>query len=164
MYELAFTSKKPVPNYVKQVKANFFQQCALKREKLGGLNQAWVYTRNTPNKAGHRLSRSTASEAERSRVDWFSCYSHSIIPAPVKEPNTVYTCLKSQNKTFRESLRQKNAALTFDEGIYCETKRIHWAISPELDNVIVQLRGFHRAKNFLGVIVKRMTESAVEDL
>ena len=60
-----------------------------------------------------------------------------MIPAPVKEPNTVYTCRKSLDKTFRESLCQKSAVVTFDEGIYCEAKRIQWAISPELDNVIV---------------------------
>ena len=48
LYELAFTSKTPVPTFVKQVKANFFQQCALEREKLQGLNQAWVFIRNTP--------------------------------------------------------------------------------------------------------------------
>ena len=40
LYELAFTSKTPVPTFVKQGKANFFQQCALEREKLQGLNQA----------------------------------------------------------------------------------------------------------------------------
>ena len=39
-----------------------------------------------------------------------------------------------------------------------------WAISPELENVIVRLGGFHGAKHFLGVIGKRMTESFVEDL
>ena len=42
-----------------------------------------------------------------------------MIPAPDKEPNTVYTCLKSLEKTFRERLRQKNAVETFDEGVYC---------------------------------------------
>ena len=50
LYELAFTSKTPVPTFVKQVKSNFFQQCALEREKLQGLNQALVFTRNTPAK------------------------------------------------------------------------------------------------------------------
>ena len=84
-----------------------------------------------------------------------------MIPAPVKEPNTVYTCLKSLDKTFRESLRQENAVVTFDEGIYCEAKRIQWAISPELDNVIARLGGFHRVRNILGVIGKRMTESVL---
>jgi len=66
-----------------------------------------------------------------------------MIPAPVKEPNRVYTCLKSLDKTFRESLRQKNAVVTFDERIYCEAKCIQWATSPDLDNVIVHLGGFH---------------------
>ena len=41
-----------------------------------------------------------------------------MIPAPVEEPNTIYTCLKSLDKTFHERLRQKNAVVTFDEGIY----------------------------------------------
>ena len=50
LYELLFTSKTPVPTFIKQVKSNFFQQCALEREKLQGLNQAWVFTRNTPAK------------------------------------------------------------------------------------------------------------------
>ena len=54
--------------------------------------------------------------------------------------------------------------VTLDERIYCEAKRIQWAISPELDSVIARLGGFHRAKNFLVVIVKRMTKSGVEDL
>ena len=34
LYELAFTSKTPVPIFIKQVKANFFRQCAFEREKL----------------------------------------------------------------------------------------------------------------------------------
>ena len=67
-----------------------------------------------------------------------------MIPALVKEPNTVYTCPESLAKTFRESLRQKNAVVTFDEGIYCEAKRIQLAISPGLDNIIVRHERFHR--------------------
>ena len=87
-----------------------------------------------------------------------------MIPAPVREPNTVYTCLKSLAKTFRVSLRQKSAVVTFDEGICCEVKRIQWAISPGLDNVIVRHERFHRAKNVLSLVGKRMTESGVVDL
>ena len=33
LYELAFTSKTPVPTFIKQVKANFFQHCAFERER-----------------------------------------------------------------------------------------------------------------------------------
>ena len=55
--------------------------------------------------------------------------------------------------------------VTFDEGTYCEPKRIQLAISSGLDNVIVRHERLHRAKNFLGVVGKRVTESAgVEDL
>ena len=106
--ELAFTSKKTVPTYVKQVKANF--QCELEREKLQGLDQTWVFTRNTRNKAGYRWSRSSTSQAERSRADWLSCYSHAMIPTPVKEPNTVYTCLTSLDKTFRGELTSEECS------------------------------------------------------
>ena len=155
LYELAFTSKTPVPTFVKQVKANFFQQCALEREKLQGLNQAWVFARNTPTKlvtaeVGRTQAKQnvpgwtgfhaivTVNKSRPTRIGF-----PPMIPAPVKEPNTVYTCLKSLDKTFRESLRQENAVVTFDEGIYCEAKCIQWAISPELDNVVVRLGGFH---------------------
>ena len=87
-----------------------------------------------------------------------------MIPALVKEPNTVHICLKSLDKTFLESLRQQNAVVTFDEGICCEAKRIQLAISSGLDNVIVRHERFHRAKNVFSVVGKRMTESSVEDL
>ena len=87
-----------------------------------------------------------------------------MIPNPVKDPNTVYTCLKSLDKTFQESLHQNNVVVTFDEAIYSDAKRIQWAVSPELDNIVIRLGGFHRAKNFIGVIGKRMAESGIEDL
>ena len=38
------------------------------------------------------------------------------------------------------------------EGIYCEAKRIQWAISPGLDKVIVRHEWFHRAKNVLSLM------------
>ena len=58
-----------------------------------------------------------------------------MIPSPVKESNTVYTCLKEKSRQDfpRE---QNNAVVTFDEGIYRETKRVQWANSPKLDNSI----------------------------
>ena len=106
LYELAFTSKTPVPTFVKQVKANFFQQCALEREKLQGLNQAWVFARNTPTKlvtveVGRTQAKQnvpgwtgfhaivTVNKSRPTRIGF-----PPMIPAPVKEPNTVYTCLK----------------------------------------------------------------------
>lgn len=87
-----------------------------------------------------------------------------MMPAPVKEANTDYMCLKSLEKTFWENLQQENVVITFDEGIYCEATRIQWSVSPELNKVIVRVGGFHQAKNFLGLIGKRMAESGTEDL
>ena len=135
-----------------------------------------MFTRNTPTKLITVEVRSNTSQAERSSVDWLSCYSQyeqlsatrihfpPMIPTPVKEPNTVYTYLKSLDKTFRERLREKNAVVTFDEGIYYVAKRILVAISPGLSNVIVRHERFHQAKNFLSVVGKRVTVSGVEDL
>lgn len=55
--------------------------------------------------------------------------------------------------------------VTFDEGIYSDAKRIQSrAVSPELDNVIGRMEGFHRANNFINLIRKRIVESAMEDL
>jgi len=54
--------------------------------------------------------------------------------------------------------------VTFDEGIYCEAALIQWAMLPELENVIVRLRGFHRAKNVFSVTGRRLTDSGVEHL
>ena len=149
LYELVFTSKMQVPTFVKQVKANFVQQCTLEREKLQGLNQALVFTRSTPTKL---VTVEVGQTQARQNIPWWTGF-HAIVtvnnsrpthigflpmtPAPVKEANRVYTCLKSLDKTFRKSSSERNAVVTFDEGIYCEAKRIQWAISPELDNVVV---------------------------
>ena len=53
LYELAFTSKTPVPTFVKQVKANFFQQCALERERsYRGIESSLSVYQKYPSKAG----------------------------------------------------------------------------------------------------------------
>ena len=109
-----------------------------------------VYQKH-PKKAGYFWSRSNASQAEQSRVGWLLC-----IVTPW------YLHLKSVDKTF---LCQKNAVVTFDEGIYCEAKRIQWAILLQLANVIARLGGFHRAMKTSSVFIgKRMTKSGAEDL
>jgi len=135
------------------------------REKLQGLNQAlaWAFTRNTvpPTKlvtveVGQTQAKQnipgltgfhaivTVNNSRPTRIGF-----PPMIPAPVKDPNTVYTSLKSLIwARLPKSLRQKNAVVTFDEGIYFEAKRIQRAITPELDSEIVQLGGFYRAKNF----------------
>ena len=55
LYELAFTSKTPMPVFVKHIKANF-QQCALEREatRIESSAGLGVYQKHrTPNKAGY---------------------------------------------------------------------------------------------------------------
>ena len=52
LYELVFASKMPIPTFVKQVKADFFQQCALEREATRIESSLGVYQKH-PNKAGY---------------------------------------------------------------------------------------------------------------
>jgi len=175
-YELPFLSKTPAPTIIKRAKKKFFEKCSNERETIQGLNRVWLFTRNTPTRL---LEVEIEQSSCHQRVPGWTGF-HAIvsvhysqpsrigfpplIPAPLTEPSTVYTCLKGLEKTFRESLCQKNCVITFDEGIYCEAKRIQWAVSPELDNVVIRMGGFHRAKNFISVIGKRMAESGIEDL
>lgn len=175
-YELPFVSKTPAPSIVKKAKKEFFEKCRLEREKIQGLNRVWIFTRNTPTRL---LEVQIEQGQSHQRIPGWTGF-HAIvsvhhsqpsrigfppmIPAPVSQLNTVYTCLKGLEKTFRESLQQENCVVTFDEGIYCDAKRIQWAVSPELDNVIIRMGGFHRAKNFISLIGKRMVESGIEDL
>ena len=82
----------------------------------------------------------------------------------MKDPNTVYTCLRSLNESFKIHLRQTNPVVTSHEDLYATAKQIQWAVSPEFDDMVIRLGGFHMAKNFIGVIGKRMEESGIEDL
>ena len=51
-----------------------------------------------------------------------------------------------------------------DEKIYAPAKEIQWKSYYELKDMVIRLGGFHRAKNFMGVIGKQMKESSLETL
>lgn len=50
LYDLVVTVKTPNPTLCKKVQADYFAQCAIKREKIQELNKAWIFTSNTPTK------------------------------------------------------------------------------------------------------------------
>ena len=62
-----------------------------------------------------------------------------------------------------QNLGQLDHCVTVDEAIYKLVKQIQWA-KPTLADMVVRLGGFHRAKNFAGIIGKRMHSSGFEDI
>ena len=61
------------------------------------------------------------------------------------------------------NLGQEDVCVTVDESIYQIAKQIQWKV-PSLESLTIRLGGFHRAKNFLGVIGKRMKPSGFDDI
>ena len=78
----------------------------------------------------------------------------AFIPYSVKNTNTMFTCLRSSNDSFKIHLRQENPVVTFDEALYATAKQIQWTVSPEFDDMILRLGGFHKAKHFLGSLAR----------
>ncbi|CAH3159136.1 unnamed protein product [Porites lobata] len=62
------------------------------------------------------------------------------------------------------SIGQQDAVITFDLAIYMKAKQIQWKASPEFENAVIRMGGFHIAINFLSVIGKIYAESGLEDL
>ena len=56
------------------------------------------------------------------------------------------------------------AIITCDEGIYSLSKEAQWQVAPQLDSVILRLGGFHRVKNFVGIIGRRMADSGFDEI
>ena len=62
------------------------------------------------------------------------------------------------------SIGQQDAVITFDLAIYMKAKQIQWKASPEFENTVIRMGGFHIAINFLSVIGKIYAESGRGDL
>ena len=84
------------------------------------------------------------------------------VPASPTDFNVVYTVMLNV-KRMLNSLGQEDPCVTVDESIYQIAKQIQWRI-PFLQDVTVRLGGFHRAKNFLGVIGKRMRSTGFSEI
>ena len=77
--------------------------------------------------------------------------------APPTSHNVVYTAIVNINKIMNGT-GQYPTIITCDEDVYALAKDFLWSVK-ELDSVVLRMRGFHRTKNFLGVIRKRMSNS-----
>ena len=77
--------------------------------------------------------------------------------------SAIYTLLVTV-KPMLTHLGQHHLVITLDEKIYAPAKEIQWTNYYELKDMVIRLGGFHRAKNFMGIIGKRMKESSLETL
>ena len=85
------------------------------------------------------------------------------IPAAPTDMDVVYTMLCNVHRMLSK-LNQNHQVLTVDEGIYEIAKEGQWEVSPQFEDMIIRLGGFHRAKKFLGVIGRCMEESGIEQI
>ena len=81
------------------------------------------------------------------------------IPASPTDINVVHTMMVNVKKMLT-SLGQGDPCLTVDESIYQLAKQVQWC-TPFLQDMTIRLGGFHRAKNFLGIIGKRMRSTGL---
>lgn len=84
------------------------------------------------------------------------------IPAPPTSHNVVYTAIVNINKIM-DGIGQYPTIITCDEAVYALAKEVLWSVK-ELDSVVLRMGGFHRTKNFLGVIGKRMSNSGFDQI
>ena len=62
--------------------------------------------------------------------------------------STIYTVLKIVQEMSKH-LQQSTAVITFDLAIYSKEEEIHWRYPEEFQNLVIHLRGFHIALNYL---------------
>ena len=74
------------------------------------------------------------------------------VPASPTDLNAVYTVLRNI-KRMLQNIGQSQISITVDQSIYQIAKQIQW-VDPSLADIVIQLGGFHIAKNVIGVIGK----------
>ena len=133
------------------------------------INQAWILARNTSVKhfdlsvqhvPGWTGFHATISSRMSFPTTVENCRS---IPAAPTDMDVIHTMLYNVHKMLSK-LNQNHQVLTVDEGIYEIAKEVQWKVSPQFEDMIIHLGGFHQAKNFLGVIGRCMEESGIEQI
>ena len=84
------------------------------------------------------------------------------VPASPTDANVVCSVLLNVNNILTK-LEQEDPCVTVDESIYQIAKQVKWRVLA-LQNMTLRLGGFHRAKNFLGVIGKRMKSTGFSEI
>ena len=83
------------------------------------------------------------------------------LPASPTDISVVYNMLINLKKIFANI--GVEPCVTVDEAIYQLVKQIQWT-DATLEDIVVRMGGFHRAKNFCGVIGKRMKGSGFGEI
>lgn len=86
-----------------------------------------------------------------------------VLPFPVTDPSTVYTCL-CNFKDLLSQLKQKYLAIACDEGVYRIARHITLEHENEFDNIILFMGNFHIIKVLLSCIGKYLKHSGVESI
>ena len=125
------------------------------RIKSTDLIVAWILLRMTDNKLfTFECNQKTPNWTGFRKLTFLKASAPTIIgncctiPASLTDLNVVYTMILNVKKIL-SNLEQPYSPLTIDEVIYQPRKQIQWNV-PFLQDITLRLRGFHRAKNFLG--------------
>ena len=86
-----------------------------------------------------------------------------VLPFPVTDASTVYTCLKNFNDLLSQ-LQQNYLAVACDEGVYKIARHIIFENEREFDNIILFLGDFHIIKILLSCIGKYLKHSGIESI
>ena len=170
--EATFSLEPELPKNYGTVKENLFKDVvnwSASRERSQLINEAWVIARiegskmftiteiqDVPTWTGFRkivsLKLSTPTTIGNCRS----------LPASPTTVDVVYNMLINVEKILL-NLGQTDPCVTVDELVYKLAKIVQWNM-PHLQNITIRLGGFHRAKNFTGVIGKRMRSSGFDDI
>ena len=165
------TQIKPhIPSYYSEITADIFKEETSNDRILStNLTTSWILLRNTGNKLfSVEFCQNVPPWTGFRKVVSLKVSSPTIIgncrtiPASPTDINVIYTMMKNV-KQMLVNLGQKDPCITVDESIYELAKQVQWLI-PDLDDITIRLGGFHRAKNFMGVIGKRMNSTGLGEI
>ena len=113
---------------------------------------------NAPSWAGCHSIISTANDIPIMKVGFLP-----IIPHPITDIQTVYTCLKNCD-SIASQLQQKTLPVVCDEGVYHLVTKIYLQEPGICSRLLPMLGGFHFAKTALHCAGKFVKGSGVEDI
>ena len=86
-----------------------------------------------------------------------------MINGSATEFSTIYTVMKDIQSMSRK-LEQDDCVITYDLAIYMKAKQIQWKLPEEFSDTVIRMGGFHIALNYLSLLVKKFSNSGLEDI
>ena len=170
--EATFNLEPELPKTYKNFKENLFKDvvswsASWERSQL--INEAWIVSRME----GSKLFKATEVQDVPTWTGFRKIVSLKLsspttigncrsLPASPTDVDVVYNMLINVDKILR-NLGQQDPCVTVDELVYKLAKIVQWNM-PQLQHITIRMGGFHRAKNFTGVIGKRMRSSGFGDI